>query len=295
MKEKKQQVVQHQFYFFVFFFLVIFISCKKEPLPPPSPPITPTLIDPLKYLATLTFDGTDNFDGGEACFPQAFLFNTSQDANNSGVTDAEDNLENSIRFAIGDSIYGTGRTGLSSRGPNNQRPAVYFHFVSDSFYNIYQYWLYYPDNDWLNDHEHDWEKYFVYEKHGDTTASYIKLSSHQWFNTYPWQNISKDDGHPLLGVDGGSHAMKINTEDGIKIRYSGSISKNNGQLIAGDGQTIPWIIFSDDANVTGAVLYPQSSDTLYYGDPYYLTNGNEYGQPEQAPWKRSEWTVPPVP
>lgn len=264
-------------------------------MPPPSPPSTPAFIDPLKYLATLTFDGTDYLDGGEACFPQPFLFNATQDANNSGTTDVEDNLENSVRFSIGNNILGTGRTGLATRGPNDQRPAVYFHFVSDSFYDVYQYWLYYPDNDWLNDHEHDWEKYFVYVKHNDTIPSYIKISSHQSFNAYAWSGTSKDDGHPLLGVDGGSHAMKTNIEDGVKIRYQGSISKNNGQLITGDGQTITWIIFSNDTNVTGTISYLQAPDTFYYGDPYYLTNNNEYGQSEPAPWKRPEWDAPPAP
>lgn len=46
--------------------------------------------------------------------------------------------------------------------------------------------------------------------------------------------------------------------------------------------------------VLNAVPYQQSPDTFYYNDPYYLTNSNEYGNPNQAPWLRNEWDNPPV-
>ena len=249
-------------------------------------------IDPYKYIATLEFDGKDFFDSGEQNFPHSFSFNTTQDANNDGIINVEDNLENLIRFAIGNYLYGTGRSGLTNRGPNDQRPVVYFHFVQGPFYDVYEYWLYYADNDWLNDHEHDWEKYYVYVK--DTMPIYIMISSHDNFNLFSWCEISKDDGHPVIKVDGGSHAMGKGSQDGVVIRYNGEISKNNGQLDVGDSAAIPWIIYSNDFNVFNAISYIQSPDTFFYGDPEYSSNSNEWGDPRDAPWKRVEWDNPPT-
>ena len=248
-------------------------------------------VDPQKYIATLEFDGTDWLDEGETNYPMSYRYNTAQDANSDGEIDTEDNLENYVRFTIGDSIYGTGRTGLANRGPNDQRPSLYFHFIRTPHYDVYEYWLYYPDNDWLNDHEHDWEKYYVYVQ--DTTPFYVCISSHISFTGYSWCEILHDNNHSLIGVDGGSHGMKTGSEDGVKIRYNGEISENNGTLIYGDSLTIPWIIYSNAPNVLGAVPYIQSPDTFYYGDPYYITNSNEYGDPNPAPWIRTEWDNPP--
>ncbi|MCH8318621.1 MAG: hypothetical protein IIA88_09020, partial [Bacteroidetes bacterium] len=252
-------------------------------------------VDPYKYIATLEFDGKDFFDSGEQNFPHSFSFNTTQDANNDGVINVEDNLENLIRFSIGNYLYGTGRSGLTNRGPNDQRPVVYFHFVQRQKYDVYEYWLYYADNDWINDHEHDWEKYYVYVK--DTTPIYIMISWHNDFNLFSWCEISKDNGHPIIKVDGGSHAMGKGSQDGVVIRYNGEISKNNGQLDVGDSATIPWIIYSNDFNVFTAISYIQSPDTFFYGDPEYSSptgNSNEWGDPRDAPWKRVEWDNPPT-
>ncbi|PCJ88443.1 MAG: hypothetical protein COA57_03450 [Flavobacteriales bacterium] len=250
------------------------------------------VIDPYRFIATLQFDGQDFFDSGEKNFPLSYTFNTVQDGNGDGSIDPDDALENLVLISIGDSIYGTGRTGLANRGPNDQRPAVYFHHVQRANYTVYEYWLYYADNDWVNDHEHDWEKYYVYVQ--DTTPVHVKISNHSSFDTYSWCEMSLDANHPIIGVDGGSHAMKKDTEDGVQIRYNGEISLNGGQLDAGAGSTIPWVVYSNDLNVLNVVSYTQSPDTFFYGDPEYMTNSNEYGDARDAPWKRSEWDDPPV-
>jgi hypothetical protein len=246
-------------------------------------------INPYKYIATLTFDGTDNFDSGETNFPVSSIFNTTQDANNDSVISVEDNLENIVLFSIGDSIYGTGRTGLTNRGYNDQQPAVYFHFVETPDYNVYEYWLYYADNNWANNHEHDWEKYFIYVQ--DTTPIYIMLSNHIFFNTFSWYEISTDNSHPVIGVEGGSHAMKTSIEDGVQIRYNGEITQNNGSLNSADSLIIPWIIYSNDSNIINITPFIQSPDTFYGGDPEY--SAGEYQEPYLAPWLRDEWDNPP--
>src|ERR1700752_1473928 len=102
-------------------------------------------VNPTLYLATLTFDGNSFFDGGETNFPLSFSFNVSQDGNGDGKVDVEDNLENVVLYSIGNKITGEGRTGISSRGPNDQRPAIYFHCDTVGTYQVYEYWLYYAD------------------------------------------------------------------------------------------------------------------------------------------------------
>lgn len=251
-----------------------------------------SIVSAYTYLPTLKFDGKDWWDTGETTFPMSFRFNTNQDANGDGSINVEDNLENSIRYKIGSSLYGTGRTGLSNRGPNNQKPAVYFHVATQGVYTVYQYWYYYADNDWVNDHEHDWEKVFVYVQNG--TPKYVLLSTHNDYDMKNWNEITKSGNHPVLGVNGGSHAFKTGSEDGVQITYYGKITKNNGRLDAGDGKTYAWTIYSNDSNVSGVTGYSQLPDYFYYGDPYYSFQ-SEWGDKRQAPWKRSEWNSPPAP
>lgn len=255
-------------------FLLLGISAVANALPTPA-----------TYLASLQFDGTDWFDQGEKSFPHAYRF-TLYDNN------IEQNKENYIPYAIGTNLYGTGSTGKTNRGPNDQRPAVYFNHVQKGEYDVYQYWLYYADNDWLNDHEHDWEKYFVYLKNGSPT--HLLISQHNGQQIIPWADVLKDGQHPLIGVDGGSHAMKNSNEDGIQISYNGTVSKRAGTLNQAPTSALSWIIYSHQYQ-TGTTSYTQQPDTFYYGDPAYSTNSAEYGDPRQAPWIRSEWTDPPLP
>lgn len=276
-----------KFFYPAILFFISTLSCYSQ------------IIDPYKFIATLKFDDQyqDYFTSKkEQVFPVSFTFNTIQDGNADSIIDAEDACENIVRYAIGDSIYGTGRTGLTGRGPNDQRPAVYFHFFKRPEYDVYEYWLYYADNDYLNDHEHDWEKYFVYVQ--DSIPIYAMISNHNNFNLFSWADLPKDDGHIIIGVDGGSHAMGNNNQNGVKIRYNGEVSENSGKLDFGNGQIFPWRIYTNDSNVIQAINYIQSPDEFFHGDPVYpdipqLSSSDEYGSPSAAPWNRSEWDDPP--
>ncbi len=250
-------------------------------------------IHPNLYLAALTFDGNSLFDSGETNFPISFSFNVSQDGNGDGKVDVEDNLENVVLYSIGNKITGEGRTGISSRGPNDQRPAIYFHCDTVGTYRVYEYWLYYADNDWINNHEHDWEKYFVYVE--NNVPKFIKLSHHKSFTTYRWDDFPKENDFPIIGVHRGSHAMHNYAEDGVKISHYGKISANKGKLLHGNNETIPWIIYSNDKNAIGVLSFPQTIETFYYGDLNYFFNGNEMGDGNKSPWKRVEWGSPPMP
>ena len=275
--------------FFCFVFLLVNISAFSQ------------AIDPYKFLATLQFDSRYNdffVRKHEQVFPIAFNFNGTQDGNGNGRVDAEDACENSIQYAVGDSIYGTGRTDLIKRGPNDQRPVVYFHFCKWADYDVYEYWLYYVDNDYLNDHEHDWEKYFIYVKDGKPL--FVRMSNHKKFKLFYWDQLQKDDGHIIIGVHGGSHAMDVNRQDGVQIRHNGDIAKRSGRLDVGDGKNFPWRIVTNDVDVMGAINYIQKPDCFYNGDPVYfnfppLFKNKENKNCSNAPWIRTEWNDPSIP
>ncbi|MFB6258294.1 MAG: PKD domain-containing protein [Flavobacteriales bacterium] len=242
-----------------------------------------------KYLPTMLFDGNCAGNCPEPNFPLRIDLNRTQDANGDSLVNAEDAMENLIRFAIGDSLVDTGRTGLPNRGPNDQRPAVYFHHLDLDSFQVYQYWHYYADNDWVNNHEHDVQYYFVYEQCG--VPLYILFSYHDFTNMFDWGAVAKDDGHPMFDVEAGSHGYQNATDhDGVKIRYNGDIFERNGRLTTADSVRIPWLIFSNDSMVPDATPYPPVPDTMYKGDSSYpFPNPCEYCDGRASPWLRSTW------
>lgn len=273
-------------------------------------PVNDTIIDPTLYLPNLTFQGKSilGLKKAESVFPISFTFNITQDANQDGIINPEDNLENCIPYAIGEDL--TNRkviTGIANRGPNDQRPAVYFHHVQSGTYIVYEYWFYYAFNPFiLDNHEHDWEKYSIYLKAG--IPCYIRISAHRHDYIYSWSEFPKDKTHPILGIQGGSHAIKRIKNNwlknrGITITWQGSLKKNKGRLDTGDNQTIPWIIYSNDKNTSEVKAYPEMPDLFYYGDPWLSRFGlsinkhswKESGDPRPAPWKRADWNSSPLP
>lgn len=200
-----------------------------------------------------------------------------------------------------------GITGITNRGPNDQRPAVYFHLAIAGSYTVYEYWFYYAYNPFILDHhEHDWEKYSVYTEAG--IPKFIRISSHRHDHIYVWEKFPKENTHPILRIQGGSHAIKRikNTQPktaGVNITWLGILTKNKGRLDMGDNQTIPWVIYSNDKNASGVKTYPETPDLFYYGDPWlarYILSINKHshkesGDPRRAPWKRKDWDSPPLP
>ncbi len=272
----------HRFLHFLFFivFLIPFRGVAQSPT---------DSVDAEQYLATMLFGGTCGVSCPEPNFPQRIDFNTTQDANGDSVVNAEDAMENLIRYAIGDSLIDTGRTGLPGRGPNDQRPAVYFHHIEQYGFDVYQYWHYYADNDWVNNHEHDVQYYFIYEQCG--VPLFVLLSYHNFTNVFKWEQIAKDDGHPMFDVEAGSHGYQNSTDhNGVRIRYDGKVHERQGKLITQDSITSPWLIFSNDSNVANARSYQAKPDTMYKGDPAYpFPNPCEYCDAKASPWWRTAW------
>lgn len=249
------------------------------------------IVDPMKYLPTLTFQEGGFMKTSEKNFPIPYDFNSSQDANGDDIIDAEDNLENMILYSIGPSIKGVGRTGLLDRGPNNQVPAVYFNYAETYSHNVYQYWYYYGENSHLENHEHDWESIFIYER--DTIPSIVQVTSFGKLVNYAWTEFQMDEEHIVLGVRRGDHSFTKKPKGGVVIRYNGEIHAQEGVLYEGHAKVYPWSIYSSKDFVENAILFDEAHTTkFYYGDVAYPRSGTELDLVRKAPWRRRRWRRP---
>jgi len=248
-------------------------------------------VNPLKYLPTLTFQEGGFIRTPEKSFPVAYDFNTIQDSNNDGLVNAEDNLENLILFAIGPNIKGVGRTGLTNRGPNNQGPAVYFNYIETYSHNVYQYWYYYGENSHLENHEHDWESIFIYER--DTIPVIVQVTSYGKLKNYNWTEFQQDEGHIVLGVRRGDHSFVTKPKNGVAIRWNGEVNSQDGFLRHGHNKLYPWRIFSSIKSLDDCIYFDiNETKKFYYGDQSYPRSGAEMDLPRKAPWKRRRWSKP---
>ena len=249
------------------------------------------IVDPFKYLPTLTFQEGGFLRTSEKNFPIPVDFNTHQDANADDEINPEDNIENMVLYAIGSEINGIGRTGLSNRGPNNQVPAVYFNYAETFSHNVYQYWYYYGENSHLENHEHDWESVFVFER--DTLPTLVQLTSFGKLINHDWNKFQLDEGHIVLGVRRGDHSFNNTPKNGVVIRYNGEIHAQQGVLYEGHGKTIPWTIYSSKDFTKNTLLFDETKTTkFYYGDAAYPRSGSELDLERKAPWRRRRWRRP---
>jgi len=248
-------------------------------------------VDPFKYLPTLTFQEGGFMKTSEKNFPIAYDFNISQDANLDGNFDVEDNMENMVLYVIGSSISGIGRTGLENRGPNNQVPAVYFNYAETYSHNVYQYWYYYGENSHIDNHEHDWESIFIYER--DSVPVIVQLTSFGKLQNYGWKEFQQDDGHLVIGVRRGDHSFTNKPKNGVVIRFNGNIHAQEGVLYEGDGLIIPWTIYSSKDFTQNTVHFDEAHTTkFYYGDIAYPRSGTEMDLVRKSPWRRRRWRRP---
>jgi len=111
----------------------------------------------------------------------------------------------------------------------------------NSTHIVLQYWLFYPFNDWHNDHEGDWELLqirYAKNRHG---PDQVTTSHHHSGSVTAWDNISKINGtHPKIFVAKGSH----------------------GNWPAGGNHAVGKIwrkvgVFRDKTSENGMVLYPE--------------------------------------
>ena len=85
---------------------------------------------------------------------------------------------------------------------------VYFDGTSES-YIVLQYWFFYPYNNWVNNHEGDWEFVQVVLDRYTTIPEGMTYSWHYGGTTFDWNDVNIEkmwETHPVVYVASGSHA-----------------------------------------------------------------------------------------
>jgi hypothetical protein len=271
---------------------------------------------PRNYMASLHYAGYD-FGPIEQVLPVrgsgrvgidslVRLMNTYRDFNSDTQVNPEDDLEMVVPYKIGYPVTGTTKKYyvINSSYPNDQRPAVYFHRVPMSGgYECWEYWLYYADNDvTIDQHEHDWEFYFIYMLNGSPYSTRVSFhGAALWYDWDDWVNNYKIEStsHLKLSLEAGYHCFTPPyqaIEDGVRIKYDGYVTKRGGRLDYGDNIIFtPWV-FSNDSNLSSVTTYTQAPQSYWGGDSWYGSSEN-MGSDIEPPWSRSEgyWDTPPSP
>lgn len=111
----------------------------------------------------------------------------------------------------------------------------------DPDYIILQYWVFYPFNDWHNDHEGDWEMVQVRYSKDKRKPDQLTTSHHHSGSVVEWDKADKVAiTHPKVFVAKGSHGMWLT---------SGTHSVGRIWSVVG--------IFRDSTSEDGIVLYPE--------------------------------------
>lgn len=112
----------------------------------------------------------------------------------------------------------------------------------DPEYIVLQYWVFYPFNDWHNDHEGDWEMVQVRYSKSKREPDQMTTSHHHSGSKLEWGEVSKiDETHPKVFVSKGSHG---------NWPTSGTHSVGRIWSVVG--------VFRDKTAEDGMVLYPSS-------------------------------------
>ena len=99
--------------------------------------------------------------------------------------------------------------------------------------------------------------------------------------------------HLVLNQKSVSINKGITLKNGVVIRYNGEIHAQEGLLFEGDGQIIPWTIYSSKAYTKNTKVFDETYATkFYYGDVAYPRSGTEMDLVRKAPWRRRRWRRP---
>jgi len=111
----------------------------------------------------------------------------------------------------------------------------------NSTHIVLQYWLFYPFNDWHNDHEGDWELIQIHYAKDKQGPVQLTTSHHHSGSVISWDKVSKINGtHPKIFIAKGSHG---------NWPTSGNHAVGKIWRIVG--------IFRDKTSENGMVLYPE--------------------------------------
>lgn len=93
------------------------------------------------------------------------------------------------------------------------RWVTYARYVEGRSGRALQYWYCYVYNDFLNNHEGDWEMATIVLG-GDDRPVEVAYSNHHGGLRLPWEEVRRDGDHPLLYVSRGSHAGTFSYKSG---------------------------------------------------------------------------------
>jgi len=112
----------------------------------------------------------------------------------------------------------------------------------NSTHIVLQYWLFYPFNHWLNDHEGDWELVQIRYSKDRHAPDQLTTSHHHSGTVIAWDKVSKIKGiHPKIFIAKGSHGNWPTSGN----HAVGKIWRKVG-------------IFRDKTSENGMVLYPDN-------------------------------------
>ncbi|MDI6896675.1 carboxypeptidase regulatory-like domain-containing protein [Methanocella conradii] len=144
----------------------------------------------LEYVPNLWFDSEEKY------YPTSPFFYTDDIMQTSG----EKSKNNYLNLSFAEKM---------------DKATIYYHTVDTGSEIVYEYWFYYPYNDFMNKHYHDWESVFVFTDKATGKVDKVAASAHEW---YIPNNVLDNPGKDHMGilVEEGSHASAIDkNDDGI--------------------------------------------------------------------------------
>jgi len=163
---------------------------------------------------------------------------------------------------------------------NNYYPnTLYVHLFKHNQYTIIQYWSYYPYNDFINNHEGDWEHINVWvNSTNPSTASNVKVEyyfHYKYLVRYSGSFQADDATHPRVYVGG------QNTGIAPGVHSGGNYPETNrwvdvttpptyyDEWVNGNGPTISYYSFYDSnpQDNYGLVILPDLEDIDYNSNP----------------------------
>ena len=173
-------------------------------------------------LATCSIANADHYlwDTGDCASDAPILILAGEsDIINSYITSKKHETVSPVRVDFdGDNDVENNREHWYS-GKGDRKPTTYLHSVKineerNKWIRVKEYWYYFPDNPWFNQHEHDWESCFLYylfdfsQKPRKKELLAVVLGYHHDFHFYKPSDLSFSGNRPIIYVDGGSHAFR---------------------------------------------------------------------------------------
>ncbi len=130
------------------------------------------------------------------------------------------------------------------QAPNPERftsyqPTIYGREYEYNDLTALQYWFFYPYNNWLNNHEGDWEMVTVFVNKYTGMPDRITCAQHWDGLNYEWGDVEKVEGtHPKIFIARGSHSSwGTKGEHEVFILVGIDYTSDNGTVLYSDNVT----------------------------------------------------------